>query len=247
MRTSSNSIIQIDAPSARHCGVNGPQRASSRRGERKRLTARDRREQLLCAASTQFAKTGLHATTTAALAAAAGVSEPTLYVYFPDKESLFKDVVRRNSEARVRTLEVQMTSIVASRPRECIQAMLEAAVSVCLSADGGPLLTSWGLLELPEFAADLHRQEIGFISTVCEEEFATRFPNERRIPALSAYLISCAMQACYSYGLWLGTLHHTPDTAAPLVKQFAAGAAESALGLIRAARRRLARSTQAGS
>jgi AcrR family transcriptional regulator len=245
MRTESNGVIYLDPPSARDCGANGPQRAITRRREKERLTARDRREQLLRAASTQFAKTGLHATTTAALAGAAGVSEPTLYAHFPDKESMFQEVVRRNSEARIRALQVRMTSIVAGRPRECIEAMLEAAVSVCLSVDGGPLVTSWGLLELPEFSADLHRQEIGLVSMLCEEGFATRFPNERRMPTLTAYLISCAIQACYSYGLWLGTLHHTNETAGPLIKQFAAGAADSSLTLIRAERRRTARSTQA--
>jgi AcrR family transcriptional regulator len=219
----------------------GQQGVVTRRSDKQRLTARDRREQLLSAASTQFAKNGLHATTTATLAAAAGVSEPTLYAHFADKEALFQEVVRRNSEARVHALQRRMSSIIARKPRECIEAMLEATVLVCLSADGGPLVTNWALLELHEFGADLHRQEIGFISTMCDEEFATRFPNERRIPTLTAYLISFAIQACYSYGLWLGTMRHTSQTAGPLVRQFAASAADSALALIRTSRRQLGR------
>lgn len=227
----------LGSPSARDSAADHRQTATPRRGDRERMTAQHRREQLLCAASVQFARTGMHATTTAALAAAAGISEPVIYAHFDDKESLFKELVIRNSAARMRALQVRMSSISASRPRECIETMLEATVSTCLSVDGGPLLTSWALLELPEFGADIQRQEIGFVSAVCDNEFLSRFPNERRVPTVSAYLISSAIQACYAYGLWLGTLRHTTDTAAPLVTQFAAGAADSAWALIRAARR----------
>jgi AcrR family transcriptional regulator len=226
---------------------NGAPRPTTLRVEKGRLASQARREQLLRAASPEFAKTGLHATTTAALAAAAGVSEPTLYSHFPDKESLFKEVVRRNSEARVAAVQLQVSSIVASRPRDCIEAMLEATVLVCISVDGGSLVTNWALLELPEFAADLHRQETGLVSIFCEEGFARRFPDEPRSPAVTGYLISSAIQACYSYGLWLVALRHTKATAGQLVKEFAATAAASALVLIRAARRQRGCPTRAAA
>jgi hypothetical protein len=46
------------------------------------------------------------------------------------------------------------------------------------------------------------------------------------------------MELQNSHGIWLGPLRHTPETAAPPIKQFAAAAAEWALTLIRGAHHR---------
>jgi AcrR family transcriptional regulator len=192
---------------------------------------------LLHTATVEFAKTGLHSTTTTALARAGGISEPVLYVHFPDKECLFREVVKRDSEGRVRALHLRISSLAPATPRQCIEQLFQETVSVCLLVKSGPVLTNWALLELPEFGADLHRQEIGTVAAIWQEKFYATFPDVDSGPVVSAYTIGC-VQACYSYALWLGALRHTPATAAPLAKEFAAWATEAACALIRAASRR---------
>lgn len=58
-----------------------------------RLRAEQRRRQLLTVATRLFAEHGFEATTTAAIAAAAGVSEPILYRHFRSKRDLFASIV----------------------------------------------------------------------------------------------------------------------------------------------------------
>jgi len=63
-----------------------------------RLKAPQRREQLIEVATRLFAERGYEATTTAAIAEAAGVTEPILYRHFSGKQELFVAIVRRMSE-----------------------------------------------------------------------------------------------------------------------------------------------------
>src|SRR5450432_491436 len=67
-----------------------------------RLKAPQRRQQLIDVATKLFAKTGYEATTTAAIAQAAGITEPILYRHFKSKQELFIAIVRDVSK---RTLE----------------------------------------------------------------------------------------------------------------------------------------------
>ena len=63
-----------------------------------RLKAPQRREQLISVATKQFAKFGYDATTTAAIAEAAGVTEPILYRHFGSKQELFTAITREMSD-----------------------------------------------------------------------------------------------------------------------------------------------------
>jgi AcrR family transcriptional regulator len=63
-----------------------------------RLKAPQRREQLISVATRLFAERGYEATTTAAIAEAAGVTEPILYRHFDSKQDLFVAIVREMSE-----------------------------------------------------------------------------------------------------------------------------------------------------
>ena len=56
----------------------------------------DRPQELLAAALQLFVERGYAATRLEDVAARAGVSKGTLYLYFDSKESLFKSVVRSN-------------------------------------------------------------------------------------------------------------------------------------------------------
>ena len=63
-------------------GAGKPKRA-------RRLSAQERRADLLEAAVIEFAENGYHGTRTADIAARAGVSQPYVYALFPDKRALF--------------------------------------------------------------------------------------------------------------------------------------------------------------
>ena len=69
--------------------ADGDPRAPVAKRKRARLSARERRADLLEAAVVEFAESGYHGTRTADIAARAGVSQPYVYALFPDKRALF--------------------------------------------------------------------------------------------------------------------------------------------------------------
>jgi AcrR family transcriptional regulator len=69
--------------------VTGAADPGRRRRPARRLTATERRADLLEAAVTEFAARGYQGTRTADIAARAGVSQPYVYALFPDKRALF--------------------------------------------------------------------------------------------------------------------------------------------------------------
>lgn len=64
---------------------------------RKRMTADERRGQLIDSAIAQFARHGFSGTTTKALAHAAGVSEATIFKHFPTKADLYAAAFERRT------------------------------------------------------------------------------------------------------------------------------------------------------
>jgi AcrR family transcriptional regulator len=62
---------------------------------RRRLNADQRREAIIDAAWSVFARSGYHRASTQEIAAAAGCSEPTIYKHFPSKQALFSAVLER--------------------------------------------------------------------------------------------------------------------------------------------------------
>jgi AcrR family transcriptional regulator len=69
----------------------------------RRMTAPERRERVLAAALRRFAEVGYDAASMNAIAAAAGITKPVLYDYFPSKQELFAAVlegIRDNLLAR---------------------------------------------------------------------------------------------------------------------------------------------------
>jgi AcrR family transcriptional regulator len=69
-------------------GRAAPRRTRAGQG-RPRLSAAERRADLLEAAVIEFAENGYHGSRTADIAARAGVSQPYVYALFPDKRALF--------------------------------------------------------------------------------------------------------------------------------------------------------------
>jgi AcrR family transcriptional regulator len=197
-----------------------------------RFNGPDRRWQVLRTAATQFAMTGLRGTTTLMLARAAGVSERILYVHFGSKECLFREAVEDNIKARLQLLEARTVSAVYESETAAIQRIAEATVSVCVANGGNSILTNWALLEDPEFAADLYRDEMGAVEIVWDRALAERFPDSRSRKILSVHLVPYAVSASLAYGFWLATLRHDAERAAALAKGFAAGIAQAASALL---------------
>ncbi len=81
---------------AKSTDVNAPQEIQAKRERRKEA----RPGELLDAALDLFVEKGFAATRSEEVAARAGVSKGTLFLYFPSKEELFKAVVRENISGR---------------------------------------------------------------------------------------------------------------------------------------------------
>src|ERR1700694_2644111 len=182
----------------------------------KRLAGPNRRAQVLRTASAQFAMTGLHGTTTLALAQAAGISEAVLHLHFGNKTQLFRETVEINSEARLRSLDSHSSSIAGENQIDWIENMAEATMMVCLAGPANAILMNWALLEAPEFATDLYRHEIGSVSILWDREVARHFPASRPREIISLHIVPYAVNACLAHGLWLATLRHPPKSAEPL-------------------------------
>jgi AcrR family transcriptional regulator len=71
----------------------------------RRLTADERREEMIAAAIGAFAEFGYHGTGTSEIARRAGVSQPYLYALFPDKRSLFLACHKRTTDQIRETLK----------------------------------------------------------------------------------------------------------------------------------------------
>jgi AcrR family transcriptional regulator len=192
------------------------------------LAGPNRRAQLLRTASAQFAITGLHGTTMLALAQATGIPEAVLHVHFGDKTQMFKEAVEINTETRLRSLENHLSSITSENQIDWIESMAEATMMICLAGSANAILMNWALLEAPEFATDLYRNEIGSVRILWDREAASRFPASRTRELVSLHVVPYAVNTSLAHGLWLATLRHTPESAEPLARQFAISIAKSA-------------------
>jgi hypothetical protein len=98
----------------------------------------------------------------------------------------------------------------------------------CVAGAANAILMSWALLEAPEFATDLYRNEIGSVRGLWDREVGRRFPASRTREIVSLHIVPYAVNTCLAHGLWLATLRHTPESAQPLARQFAFSIAKSA-------------------
>ncbi|MDQ0750585.1 AcrR family transcriptional regulator [Streptomyces africanus] len=68
-----------------------------------RMSAEERRESVISAATTEFARGGYHGTSTEAIARRVGVSQPYLFRLFPGKKAIFLAAAERCVEDTIRT------------------------------------------------------------------------------------------------------------------------------------------------
>ena len=129
---------------------------SPRRGRRKEA----RPGELLAAALELFVEKGFAATRSEEVAARAGVSKGTLFLYFPSKEELFKAVVRENISGRFAEWEQEFASFegsTAEMVRYCMRVWWERIGST--RASGITKLIIGEARNFPDIAA-FYQQEV---------------------------------------------------------------------------------------
>jgi AcrR family transcriptional regulator len=88
-----------------------------------RMSAEERREEILEAAGDEFAAAGFHGTSTETIAERAGISQPYLFRLFGTKKELFLASIRRCFRE---TLETFQRAAEGKRGQEALEAMGEA-------------------------------------------------------------------------------------------------------------------------
>src|ERR671929_1294792 len=97
--------------------MSGTNEKTTRRNGR-RMTGKERREQLVDIGRVLFAERGFDATSVEEIAAKAGVSKPVVYEHFGGKEGLYAVVVDRETG---QLLDRITDSLVGDDPRELLQ------------------------------------------------------------------------------------------------------------------------------
>ncbi|MEU5599097.1 helix-turn-helix domain-containing protein [Streptomyces sp. NPDC020298] len=92
-----------------------------------RMSAEERRESVIRAAMSEFARGGYHGTSTEAIAKRVGVSQPYLFRLFPGKKAIFLAAAERCVEDTIRTFEEAAEGL---EGEEALHAMANAYVKV---------------------------------------------------------------------------------------------------------------------
>ncbi|MFI8894839.1 TetR/AcrR family transcriptional regulator [Streptomyces paradoxus] len=92
-----------------------------------RMSAEERRESVIRAATTEFARGGYHGTSTEAIARRVGVSQPYLFRLFPGKKAIFLAAAQRCVEDTIRTFAEASEGL---EGEEALHAMGEAYTKV---------------------------------------------------------------------------------------------------------------------
>jgi AcrR family transcriptional regulator len=92
-----------------------------------RMSAEERRESVIRAATAEFARGGYYGTSTEAIAKRVGVSQPYLFRLFPSKKAIFLAAAERCVEDTLRTFEEAAEGLAGE---EALQAMANAYTRV---------------------------------------------------------------------------------------------------------------------
>lgn len=91
------------------------------------MSAEERRESVIRAATAEFARGGYHGTSTEAIAKRVGVSQPYLFRLFPGKKAIFQAAARRCVEDTIRTFREASAGL---EGEEALHAMANAYTKV---------------------------------------------------------------------------------------------------------------------
>ena len=125
----------------------------------KRMSARDRRTQLIEVALELFSKDGFSGTTTREIAAAAGVSEAIIFRHFASKEELYAALLEyKNREGRVEEWLEELRGHAARRDDEALFRSLIKRILISYRDDPSfQRLLLYSALGAHEFSQLLHR------------------------------------------------------------------------------------------
>lgn len=123
-----------------------------------RLSAADRREQLLSVALKVFAQRGYHATSMNDIADAAGVTKPVLYQHFASKRALYTATLEAVGESMIAAL-TSATSASPSGKEQTAAGMVAYFRWVAEDPDAFSLLFGGGTRRDEEFAAVAEKVE----------------------------------------------------------------------------------------
>lgn len=142
-----------------------------------RMSAEDRREQVIAEAITVFARYGYEGATTAAIAARVGVSQPYLFRLFPTKKDLFMAASERNMDDTLRLLRESAGGKTGFDALEAMGAAYQGKLAVA---------REWLLMQLQTFAAcyddDIQRQTRHCLQQIWNEvETLSGLPIEDRV------------------------------------------------------------------
>lgn len=141
------------------------------------MSAEDRREQVITAAVSVFARSGYEGATTAAIAEKVGVTQPYLFRLFPTKKDLFLAASGRNME---NTLHLMREAAGGKTGHDALEAMGVAYLGKLVDD------REWLLMQLQTFAAchdpDIQRQTRNCIEQLWNDvESMTGLPIEDRV------------------------------------------------------------------
>ena len=121
-----------------------------------RLSARDRRSQILAAALEVVAEHGFHGTPTRELARRAGVSEALVFRHFPTKEDLIRAILAdAGFEDRIQFME---SHLVHMPPRQALQTIAEHLLTNLRERPDLFRVVFFGILETPHLAREFYQK-----------------------------------------------------------------------------------------
>jgi hypothetical protein len=86
---------------------------------------------------------------------------------------------------------------------------------------GNASVMAWALVEMPDFASDVYRAEIGATEALWNGEIGRRFDASPVRTRLAVHLVPYAVHTCMAFGFWLAALRHKPATAQGHARQYA--------------------------
>ena len=147
-----------------------------------RLSAPERRKQLLVVAVDEFGINGYHVTTMNKLAEAAGVTKPVLYQHFPSKRDLYLAVLHDVGE-RLREAIARATTS-ASGPHERVESGFRAYFGFFANEPAAfQVLFGDAARNDEEFAAVTHRVEQELADTIASQITIGTDVEDRRLLA----------------------------------------------------------------
>src|SRR4051795_2614071 len=157
-----------------------------------RMSAEQRREQILDATKTMAAGRGFHAISIEAVAREAGITRPIVYAHFGDLQGLLEALVERESaRALAQLAEVLPTDLAAGDARELLLAAQRGYLEVVASDP-----ETWRLILMPtEGAPALLRKRIeggraAVVTQLAQAVEAGLGPSRSPDPELTAHMLS---------------------------------------------------------